>query len=168
MELADSIRQHGVIQPLLVRPLDNGMYQLVAGERRWRASRMAGLMEVPVVIRDLSDHEAMEIALIENLQRKDLNVIEEALGYRKLMDDFSLTQDEISQNMNLPYVGTRRRVLVDSVAKRGEGVYAARTATNKLVHFETNECPVGKLVNVKIERAGAFDLFAKIITKDGF
>ena len=79
-ELADSIRQHGVIQPLLVRPMENGTYQLVAGERRWRASRMAGLTEVPVVIKDLSEIEAMELALIENLQRQDLNPIEEWNG----------------------------------------------------------------------------------------
>ena len=77
-ELADSITVHGVLQPLLVRPLLSGGYQLIAGERRWRASRMAGLKEVPVIIRELSDSEAMEIAIIENLQREDLNPIEEA------------------------------------------------------------------------------------------
>ncbi len=113
MELADSIRQHGVIQPLLVRPLDNGMYQLVAGERRWRASRMAGLMEVPVVIRDLSDHEAMEIALIENLQRKDLNVIEEALGYQQLMEKYSMTQEKVAERVgkSRPAVANALRLL---------------------------------------------------------
>ena len=83
-QLAESIRTHGVIQPLLVRPLAGGGYQLVAGERRWRAARMAGLTEVPVVVKDLSEQETMEIALIENLQREDLNPIEEALGYQEL------------------------------------------------------------------------------------
>ena len=82
-ELADSIAKHGVIQPLLVRPMPDGSYQLVAGERRWRASRMAGLTEVPVVIKELSDDEAMALALIENLQREDLNAIEEAQGIRR-------------------------------------------------------------------------------------
>ena len=85
-ELADSIAKHGVIQPLLVRPMPDGSYQLVAGERRWRASRMAGLTEVPVVIKELSDDEAMALALIENLQREDLNAIEEAQGIKALMD----------------------------------------------------------------------------------
>ena len=92
-ELADSIAKHGVIQPLLVRPMPDGSYQLVAGERRWRASRMAGLTEVPVVIKELSDDEAMALALIENLQREDLNAIEEAQGIKALMDTLSLTQD---------------------------------------------------------------------------
>lgn len=127
MELADSIRQHGVIQPLLVRPLDNGMYQLVAGERRWRASRMAGLMEVPVVIRDLSDHEAMEIALIENLQRKDLNVIEEALGYQQLMEKYDMTQEKVAERVgkSRPAVANALRLLnlpeqVIDMVKAGE------------------------------------------------
>lgn len=113
IELADSIRQHGVIQPLLVRPLDNGSYQLVAGERRWRASRMAGLLEVPVVIKDLSDHEAMEIALIENLQRKDLNAIEEALGYEQLMEQYGMTQEKVAERVgkSRPAVANALRLL---------------------------------------------------------
>lgn len=96
-ELADSISQHGVLQPLLVRPLLSGGYQIVAGERRWRASRMAGLTEVPVVIRELTDSETMELALIENLQREDLTAIEEAKGYKQLMDRYALTQDEVAR-----------------------------------------------------------------------
>ena len=96
-ELADSVSQHGVLQPLLVRPIIGGGYQIVAGERRWRASRMAGLQEVPVVIRELSDHETMELALIENLQREDLNPIEEAIGYKHLMDKYDMTQEEVSR-----------------------------------------------------------------------
>ena len=93
-ELADSIREHGVLQPLLVRPLPGGSYQLVAGERRWRASRMAGLQEVPVVIREMDEEQAMEIALIENLQREDLNAIEEATGYKQLMERYGMTQEQ--------------------------------------------------------------------------
>ena len=98
-ELCDSIKIHGVIQPLVVRPISDGGYQLIAGERRWRASRMAGLTEVPVVIREMKENETMEIALIENLQREDLNPVEEALGYRALIDDFSLTQEEVAHRM---------------------------------------------------------------------
>lgn len=98
-ELSASIQKHGVIQPLLVRPLPNGSYQLVAGERRWRASRMAGLTEVPVVIRELSDEDAAALALIENLQREDLDPIEEAEGYKYLMDNYALTQEEAAQRV---------------------------------------------------------------------
>ena len=92
-ELADSIAQHGVIQPLLVRPMPDGSYQLVAGERRWRAARRAGLSGVPVVIREMSDSEMMELALIENLQREDLNPIEEAEGLQQLIHTYGLTQE---------------------------------------------------------------------------
>ena len=98
-ELADSIRQHGVLQPLLVRPLTSGGYQLVAGERRWRASRLAELKEVPVIIKELSDTEAMEIALIENLQREDLNPIEEAEGLQALIDKCGYTQEQVATSV---------------------------------------------------------------------
>lgn len=98
-ELADSIREHGVLQPLLVRPLPGGSYQLVAGERRWRASRMAGLQEVPVVIREMDEEQAMEIALIENLQREDLNAIEEATGYKQLMERYGMTQEQVAKRV---------------------------------------------------------------------
>lgn len=112
-ELADSIRQHGVIQPLLVRPMENGTYQLVAGERRWRASRMAGLTEVPVVIKDLSEIEAMELALIENLQRQDLNPIEEAVGFQQLMERYSMTQEQVASRVgkSRPAVANALRLL---------------------------------------------------------
>lgn len=96
-ELADSISQHGILQPLLVRPFLDGGYQIVAGERRYRAARMAGLTEVPIVIRDLSDSETMQLALIENLQREDLTPVEEARGYRQLMDNYGLKQEEVSR-----------------------------------------------------------------------
>lgn len=112
-ELADSIAKHGVIQPLLVRPMPDGSYQLVAGERRWRASRMAGLTEVPVVIKELSDDEAMALALIENLQREDLNAIEEAQGIKALMGTLSLTQDEAAERVgkSRPAVANALRLL---------------------------------------------------------
>lgn len=95
-ELADSIAHHGILQPLLVRPLLGGGYQLVAGERRWRAAHMAGITEVPVMIRNMSDREMAELALIENLQREDLNPLEEATGYRRLMETYDLTQEEVA------------------------------------------------------------------------
>ena len=112
-ELADSIAKHGVIQPLLVRPMPDGSYQLVAGDRRWRASRMAGLTEVPVVIKELSDDEAMALAPIENLQREDLNAIEEAQGIKALMDTLSLTQDEAAERVgkSRPAVANALRLL---------------------------------------------------------
>ena len=98
-ELADSIAQHGLIQPIVVKPTAQGRYSIIAGERRWRACRMAGLNEVPVIIKDADDRTLMEIALIENLQREDLNAVEEALGYRSLIDSFGLTQDEVAKKM---------------------------------------------------------------------
>lgn len=96
-ELAASITQHGLLQPLTVRPLADGTYQLVAGERRWRASRLAGLDEVPVIVREMNDREAAEIALIENLQREDLNPMEEAVGLSTLMETYGLTQEETAK-----------------------------------------------------------------------
>ena len=96
-ELADSISQHGVLQPLLLRPMPTGGYRIVAGERRWRAARMAGLTEVPAVIREMTDAEEMLFALIENLQREDLTPLEEARGYRTLIEAQDFTQEEVSQ-----------------------------------------------------------------------
>lgn len=97
-QLAESIRMNGVLQPLLVRPLATGNYQIIAGERRWRAAKIAGLSEVPVVIRDdLSEEQVMQVALIENLQRENLNPIEEAQGYRELIDTYKMTQDQLSK-----------------------------------------------------------------------
>ena len=98
-DLADSIREHGIIQPLTVRRLSSGYYQIIAGERRWRAARLAGLSEVPVVIKDVTDAEAMELALIENLQREDLNPMEEAEGYQTLMQQYNMTQEETAQRV---------------------------------------------------------------------
>jgi len=112
-ELADSIEKHGLLQPLLVRPMPAGGYQIVAGERRWRASRMIGLESVPVMIREMSNTEAMELALIENLQREDLNPVEEALGYRSLIDEFGMTQEEAAHRVgkSRPAVTNAMRLL---------------------------------------------------------
>ena len=111
--LADSIEEHGIIQPLTVRQLDSGYYQIIAGERRWRAARIANLSEVPVVIMEADDRKAMELALIENLQRQDLNAVEEALGYQSLMEDYGLTQDEAAKRVgkSRPAVANSLRLL---------------------------------------------------------
>ncbi len=98
-ELADSIREHGIIQPLTVRKLSSGYYQIIAGERRWRAARLAGLSEVPVTIIEADDRKAMELAMIENLQREDLNPMEEAEGYRALVEQYDMTQEEAAQRV---------------------------------------------------------------------
>ena len=97
--LADSIAQHGIVQPLTVRELSSGYYQIVAGERRWRAARLANLAEVPAVIIEADDRKTMELALIENLQRQDLNPVEEALGYRTLMGEYGLTQEDVAKQV---------------------------------------------------------------------
>ena len=126
-ELSESIKQHGVLQPLLVRPLPEGGYQLVAGERRWRACRMAGLREVPVVIKELTDTETMEIAIIENLQREDLNPIEEAEGLQALIDKCGFTQEEVATSVgkSRPAIANSLRLLrlppeVREMTKNGE------------------------------------------------
>ena len=98
-DLADSIREHGIIQPLTVRKLQSGYYQIIAGERRWRAARMAGLTQVPAIVIEADDRKAMELAMIENLQREDLNPIEEAEGYQVLMSQYNMTQEETAQRV---------------------------------------------------------------------
>ena len=111
--LADSIRMHGIIQPLTVRRLPSGFYQIIAGERRWRAARLAGLTDVPVVVIEADDKKAMELALIENLQRSDLNPIEEALGYQELMGTYEMTQEQAAARVgkSRPAVANALRLL---------------------------------------------------------
>ena len=111
--LADSISVHGVIQPLTVREMPNGYYQIIAGERRWRAARIAGLSDVPVVVIEADDKKAMELALIENLQRQDLNPVEEAMGYQSLIEEYGLTQEETAERVgkSRPAVANTLRLL---------------------------------------------------------
>ena len=111
--LAESISLHGVMQPLAVREVAGGYYQIIAGERRWRAARLAGLREIPAVIMEADDKTTMELALIENLQRQDLNPVEEALGYRSLMEEYGLTQDETASRVgkSRPAVANALRLL---------------------------------------------------------
>ena len=128
--LADSISVHGVIQPLTVREMPSGYYQIIAGERRWRAARMAGLSDVPVVVIEADDRKAMELALIENLQRQDLNVVEEALGYQALIENHGLTQEEAAQRVgkSRPAVANTLRLLTlspDVLEKLKEGQLTA-------------------------------------------
>ncbi len=113
IELSESIKKHGLLQPILVRPKPMGGYEIVAGERRWRACRMAELRTVPVVIREMDEREVMEAALIENLQREDLNPVEEALGYRSLMVSYSLTQEQVAEAVgkSRPAVANTLRLL---------------------------------------------------------
>jgi ParB family chromosome partitioning protein len=113
-DLADSIRRHGIIQPLTVRKLASGYYQIIAGERRWRAARMAGLTQVPAVVIEADDRKAMELAMIENLQREDLNPMEEAEGYKVLMDQYGMTQEEAAQA-----VGKSRSAVANAVRLLG-------------------------------------------------
>ena len=112
-ELAASIAEHGILQPLTVRKLPSGYYQIIAGERRWRAARMAGLDKVPVRVIEADDRQAMELALVENLQREDLNPVEEAQGYRTLMDEYGLTQEKVAQRVgrSRPAVANALRLL---------------------------------------------------------
>lgn len=117
-DLTESIKVHGIIQPLTVRQMENGYYQIIAGERRWRAARQAGLSEVPAVVIEADDKKAMELALIENLQRQDLNPVEEALGYQTLMNEYGMTQEETAGRVgkSRPTVANALRLLALSPA----------------------------------------------------
>ena len=112
-ELADSLSRHGIIQPIVVKPLSWGKYKIIAGERRYRAAKMAGLKEVPVIIRDISDSQIMELALVENLQREDLSALEEAKGYKSLIENYGMTQAEVAQTVgkSRPYIANTIRLL---------------------------------------------------------
>ena len=112
-ELAESIKEHGVLTPLLVSPIGKGRYRIIAGERRWRASRIAGIKKLPIIVKDVSAQEIMEISLIENLQREDLNIIEEAKGYKRLSDEFGLTQEQMAKRVgkSRPVVANALRLL---------------------------------------------------------
>ena len=155
-ELADSISQHGVLQPLLLRPMITGGYRIVAGERRWRAARMAGLTEVPAVIREMSDTEEMLFALIENLQREDLTPLEEARGYRTLIEAQDFTQEEVSQAVgkSRPATTNALRLLnlpedIQQMLENGE-ITAGHART--LLSFKTEE---GMRLGAKKAKEGA-------------
>lgn len=116
-ELAESIKEHGVITPILVHKSDNGYYKIIAGERRWRASKLAGAKTIPAIIKDYDQMKIYEVSLIENLQRQDLNPVEEALGYKKLMEDFSLTQEQIAKKLSKSRSGIANSLRLLSLSK---------------------------------------------------
>lgn len=154
--LADSIRQNGVIQPLLVRSMPDGTYQIVAGERRWRAAKMAGLTEVPVLVKELTDLQAQQIALIENLQRENLNPIEEANGYKELMDKFGMTQEEVAR-----VVGKARSSIANSLRLLNLPPIIAEMVSNN--ELSTGHCKV--LLGVS-ETKDMVELAHKAASKD--
>ncbi len=145
--LADSIREHGILQPILVRPMSTGSYQIVAGERRWRAARMIGLDEVPVNIRELSDVEAMQIAIIENLQRENLNPVEEANGYNELIEKYGMTQDKVAKMVGRSRSAIANAVrilsLPDRVLKMLENGELSAGHAKALLAFENEDILVG-------------------------
>lgn len=145
--LADSIREHGILQPILVRPMSTGSYQIVAGERRWRAARMLGLDEVPVNIRELSDVEAMQIAIIENLQRENLNPVEEANGYNELIEKYGMTQDKVAKMVGRSRSAIANAVrilsLPDRVLKMLENGELSAGHAKALLAFENEDILVG-------------------------
>lgn len=171
-ELADSIAQHGVLQPLLVRPVGTDFYQIVAGERRWRASRMAGLQEVPVVIRELTDNEVMEIALIENLQREDLSAVEEAQGYKSLMETYNMTQEEIAKSMgkSRSSIANSLRILTlpeDVVDMISKGLLSGGHAKALLSLKDDNDVKkVSKLIVEKELSVRETEKFCKALNED--
>lgn len=148
--LADSIKEHGILQPVLVRPMDDGSYQIVAGERRWRAARRLGLDEIPVVIKELSDFESAQIALIENLQRENLNPVEEAMGYKELIDKFDMTQDAVAKTVgrSRSYIANAVRILalperIISLLENGEISIGHAKA---LLSFENEEMMIATAI----------------------
>lgn len=162
--LADSIKEHGLIQPIIITPSDNGMYKIVAGERRWRAAKKAKLKEIPALIREYSDEQVAEIALIENLQRENLNPIEEAVGYNLLMDEFNLTQEVISQRVGrsrsavanslrlLSLEGSIQKMLIDGLLTSGHA-----RAVLSLDNKELREALANKIIenNLNVRQAEA-------------
>ena len=148
--LADSIKEHGILQPVLVRPMDDGSYQIVAGERRWRAARRLGLDEIPVVIKELSDFESAQIALIENLQRENLNPFEEAMGYKELIEKFDMTQDAVAKTVgrSRSYIANAVRILalperIISLLENGEISIGHAKA---LLSFENEEMMIATAI----------------------
>lgn len=148
--LADSIREHGMLQPVLVRPLNSGGYQIVAGERRWRAARMLGMDEIPVNIRELSDTEAMQISLIENLQRENLNPVEEALGYKELIENYGMTQDKVAKTVGRSRSSVANAVrllsLPERVLKMVENGELSAGHAKALLGFENEELLIATAV----------------------
>ena len=159
-ELAESIKTHGIIQPLILRKYMDDQYIIVAGERRWRAAKMAGLKEIPAVIMELSDRDILEISLIENIQRQDLNPIEEALAYRKLLNDFKITQEELSKRigksrvaiantMRLTNLDERvQQYIIESIITEGHG-RVLLTISDKQKQYELAQQVIDEKLSVR-------------------
>lgn len=156
-DLSDSIREHGVIQPLTVRRLASGYYQIIAGERRWRAAKMAGLSEVPAVIIEADDKKVMELGLIENLQREDLNPMEEAEGYLVLLTDYGMTQEEVAHRM-----GKSRPAVANALR-----LTALPSAVRQMLVDGTLSAGHGRAV-LMVESEAAQEAFAKLLVEQGF
>ena len=159
-ELAESIKAHGIIQPLILRKYMDDQYIIVAGERRWRAAKMAGLKDVPVIIMELADRDILEISLIENIQRQDLNPIEEALAYRKLLNDFKITQEELSKRigksrvaiantMRLTNLDERvQQYIIESILSEGHG-RVLLTINDKQKQYELSQQVIDEKLSVR-------------------
>lgn len=159
-ELAESIKTHGIIQPLILRKCMEDQYIIVAGERRWRAAKMAGLKEVPVVIMDLTDRDILEVSLIENIQRQDLNPIEEAIAYRKLLNDFNITQEELSKRIGKSRVAIANTIrltnlddrvqqyIIESIITEGHG-RALLSISDKQKQYELAQQVIDEKLSVR-------------------
>lgn len=159
-ELAESIKAHGIIQPLILRKYMEDQYIIVAGERRWRAAKMAGLKDVPAIIMELADRDILEISLIENIQRQDLNPIEEALAYRKLLNDFKITQEELSKRigksrvaiantMRLTNLDERvQQYIIESILSEGHG-RVLLTINDKQKQYELSQQVIDEKLSVR-------------------
>lgn len=172
--LAESIREHGLIQPIIVRPMPNGMtYQIVAGERRWRACRILGLTDIPVIIRELDDAEVSQIALIENVQRSDLNPIEEAMAYKELISTYEMTQESIAKTMgkSRPYIANALRLLsmpenVQHQVKTGEITVGHAKALMSIADKSRINEALDKVLNDSLSVRQTEKLAANINTED--
>ncbi|PRR80347.1 putative chromosome-partitioning protein ParB [Clostridium liquoris] len=159
IQLSQSIKEHGLIQPIIVKE-DNSVYTIVAGERRWRAAKLAGLKDIPAIIMDLSDKDVLEISLIENIQRQDLNPIEEAKAYKKLLDDFKLTQEDLSKRIGksrtaiancLRLLNLDKRVqdyLIDGVISEGHG-RAILSLTDNELQYKVSQTVIDENLSVR-------------------
>jgi ParB family chromosome partitioning protein len=168
-ELAESIREHGVLQPLTVRDLGGGFYQIIAGERRWRAARLAGLTEIPARVIEADELKATELAMVENLQREDLNPVEEALGYKALIDEYGLTQEEVARRVGKtrPVVANAMRLLalpekVLKMLETGEISVGAARALLPLEDAEAIEQAAGEIVRLGLSVRDVERLVKKI------
>ena len=159
-ELAESIKAHGIIQPLILRKYMEDQYIIVAGERRWRAAKMAGLKDVPAIIMELADRDILEISLIENIQRQDLNPIEEALAYRKLLNDFKITQEELSKRIGKSRVAIANTIrltnldervqqyIIESILSEGHG-RVLLTISDKQKQYELSQQVIDEKLSVR-------------------